>query len=79
MIRCYCDRCGKEIDRTNKISIPKQKTTYGFETVEKEVCSECEEVFNDIISKLVDIRFILFEGFFEGFTDKYKTEGNPNE
>lgn len=75
MIRCYCDRCGKEIDRTNKIRIPKQKTTYGFETVEKEVCSECEEEFNDIISKLVDIRFILFEGFM----DKYKTEVKPNE
>ena len=75
MIKCYCDRCGKEIDRTNKIHIPKQKTKYGFETVEKEVCSACEEEFNDIISKLVDIRFVLFEGFM----DKYKTEGKPNE
>ena len=65
MIKYFCDRCGKETKNLVQIQIPKEKhDKYGGFSVEPiQVCSDCKNEFDDILSKLTDIRFILFKNF----------------
>lgn len=64
MIKFYCDRCGKESEKLYEIKIPTQKRKYhNFDTKIYQVCADCENEYDNIIGKLVDIRFILFDGF----------------
>ena len=67
MTKHFCDRCGKECKKLNLIKLPKAKTIVGsFETMPVEVCQDCETEFDNIIDKLVDIRFIMFRDFMKG-------------
>lgn len=76
MIKIYCDRCGRETRCTGKIRIPTKKTIGGFETEEKDVCNDCGREYDEIISQLTDIRFVLFKSFME---KKAKvTDGEPD-
>lgn len=64
MIKFYCDRCGKESKKLHEIKIPTQKRKYNnFDTKIYQVCADCENEYDNIIGKLVDIRFVLFDGF----------------
>lgn len=64
MVKFYCDRCGKESERLHEIKIPTQKRKYhNFDTKPYNVCVDCENEYDNIIGKLTDIRFILFDGF----------------
>lgn len=64
MTRYFCDRCGKEAEKLTEIKIPSRKNNFGsFETKSLSVCRDCKKEFDDIIDKLVDIRFILFGTF----------------
>ena len=64
MVKFYCDRCGRESEELNQIKIPTQKTAYNtFNTKPYQVCVDCENQYNNIIDKLTDIRFVLFDGF----------------
>lgn len=66
MTKYFCDRCGKECKTLIDIKIPKSKTRFGFDTKSVQVCGECEKAYNNIVDKLVDIRFILFGDFMKG-------------
>lgn len=64
MIKFYCDRCKKETEKLVEIKIPTVKNNYGsFDTKPCQVCVGCQREYNDIICKLTDIRFVLFDGF----------------
>ncbi len=64
MIKFYCDRCKKETEKLVEIKIPTVKNNYGgFDTKLYQVCVDCESEYDDIIGKLTDIRFVLFDGF----------------
>ena len=66
MVKYFCDRCGKEAKNLVQIQVPKEKhDKYGGFNVEPihVVCSNCKREFDNIISKLTDIRFILFNDF----------------
>lgn len=64
MIKKFCDRCGKECTTLFEIKIPCEKTSHGlFKTNTSSVCHECEKQYDNILDKLVDIRFIMFADF----------------
>lgn len=64
MTKFYCDRCGKESKKLYEIKIPTQKRKYNsFDTESYQVCVDCENEYDNIIDKLIDIRFVLFNGF----------------
>lgn len=64
MIKFYCDRCGKESEKLYEIKIPTQKREHNsFSTKPYQVCADCESEYDNIIDKLTDIRFVLFNGF----------------
>lgn len=63
MTKYFCDRCGIESQKLNEIKIPNKKIRYGFETKSIQVCGNCENEYDNINDKLVDIRFILFADF----------------
>ena len=64
MIKRFCDRCNKEVEYTRKILIPCEKTScMSFSTTPMSVCCDCENKFYNIIDKLIDIKFILFNDF----------------
>lgn len=66
MTKYFCDRCGKESEKLTEIPIPDEKTsTNSFSTKFVHVCNDCENEFDNIINKLIDIRFILFNDFME--------------
>ncbi len=67
MIKCFCDRCGKECAELKTIKIPDKKASFGnFSTRELQVCSECEQEHIILLDKLRDIRFILYRDFMKG-------------
>lgn len=67
MTKYFCDRCGKECGKLYEIKIPKEKNAYGSILTEAvHVCGDCEKKHDEIISKLTDIRFILFADFMKG-------------
>lgn len=64
MVKFYCDRCGKENEKLHEIKIPTQKREHhSFDTKPYQVCVECKNEYDNIIDKLTDIRFVLFDGF----------------
>lgn len=64
MKKYFCDRCGKEVEYTRRILVPREKTSrMNFSTTPMYVCCDCENEFDKILSKLIDIRFILFNDF----------------
>lgn len=64
MVKFYCDRCKKETKKLVEIKIPTQKREHhSFSTEPYQVCVDCESEYDNIIDKLTDIRFILFNGF----------------
>ena len=65
MTKYFCDRCGKESEKLTKIRIPDKKQPHinSFSTKSICVCSDCENEFDNLINKLTDIRFILFDDF----------------
>lgn len=65
MTKHYCDRCWKECDKLSAISIPEAKMNNGFSTKRIEVCGSCEKDYNKILDTLTDIRFNMFNLFFE--------------
>lgn len=65
MTKYYCDRCGVECGDLNTIKIPTKRTSFGFETEPMEVCASCQKEYDRIIDALIDIRFLMFEKFFE--------------
>lgn len=67
MIKYYCDRCGKECLSLTEIKVPYKKGAFdSFETRPIQACIECKKEFNEIIDKLLDIRFVLFRDFMKG-------------
>ena len=67
MTKHFCDRCGKECKTLSEIKVPKNKTLVGsIETYPVAVCYDCEKDYNNIIDKLIDIRFVLFRDFMKG-------------
>ena len=65
MIRRYCDRCGIECRELQTIKIPVKRTISGFSTEPMEVCASCRKEYDRIIDTLTDIRFIMFNKFFQ--------------
>ena len=66
MKKYFCDRCGKEAEKLINIPLPDEKTNdTGFSSKLICVCKDCENEFDKILSKLIDIRFILFNDFME--------------
>jgi len=64
MVKFYCDRCGKESEKLHEIQIPTQKSSsHSFYTQHCQVCIDCKSEYDNIIDKLTDIRFVLFNGF----------------
>ena len=64
MTKYFCDRCGKEAAKLTEIKIPVKKLGNGdFDTTSIQVCCDCKKNYEDIINKLLDIRFILFSTF----------------
>lgn len=64
MTKYYCDRCGKECEALRIIGIPDEKTNFHSVTTKNcYVCRDCENEFDSITDKLIDIKFILFDGF----------------
>lgn len=65
MTRYFCDRCGKECScaEMSEISLPIKKTIGGFDTKGIQVCCDCKKEYDGMISKLLDIRFIMFGDF----------------
>lgn len=64
MVKFYCDRCGKESEKLHEIKIPTHKREHhNFDTKPCQVCADCENEYYQIIDKLTDIRFVLFDGF----------------
>ena len=63
VVKYYCDRCGKETKNLEQISVPSEKKRNSFLPKLFQVCPECEKEYDDIINKLTDIRFVLFDGF----------------
>ena len=65
MTKKFCDRCGKETELLLEISVPDQKGEYQtFSTKPKEVCIDCKNLYDNLIGKITDFRFWLFEKFF---------------
>lgn len=66
MTKHYCDRCGKETSSLERICIPDKKTgKTSFSVKEFEVCKDCKNASENIVEKLIGIRFLLFADFME--------------
>ena len=66
MTKYFCDRCGIEIGSNELISVvpvPTKRRGADFETTNITVCPSCKKEYDAIISKLADIRFIMFDKF----------------
>jgi hypothetical protein len=67
MIKYFCDRCGKECSKPAEIKVPHQRGCAGnFSTRGLQVCADCNKEHNDLLNKLVDIRFIMYRDFIKG-------------
>lgn len=68
MTKYFCDRCGIECKEKilTEVAIPKEKLRYGsFSTDKISVCSACKKEHDKIIDTIIDIRFLMFEKFYE--------------
>lgn len=66
MIKFYCDRCGKEVNKLYDIGIPESKGSFSFKNKTIQGCLSCKGEADNINDKLVDIRFLLFKDFMPG-------------
>lgn len=67
MVKYYCDRCGKEAEKLEPVQIPTEKTKHEvFIRKTIHVCPKCKKEYDDILNKLVDIRFVMFSTFMKG-------------
>lgn len=67
MIKVYCDRCGIEIksNALTEVVIPKEKgENHTIITERIIVCNACATEHDKIIDALTDIRFLMFEKFY---------------
>lgn len=70
MTKYYCDRCGKECDKLEEVTVPIKK---GFcvstETKQMSVCFDCWRDHKKILEALIDIRLTMFNNFFKGVSE----------
>ncbi len=66
MIKCFCDRCGKECKELRGAKIPGEKTSFNFTAKTVQLCSSCKKDADNLYDKLTDIRFTLFRDFMKG-------------
>lgn len=67
MTKYFCDRCGIEIsenETTGVVQVPTERRKQGFSVKNITVCPSCKKDYDAIINTLTDIRFIMFDKFF---------------
>lgn len=65
MTKHFCDRCGKESPRLNKVRIPVELNGTTFTTREADVCVDCDKIHDELYHKCAEIRLIMFSDYFK--------------